>query len=117
MTALEQLDLWLTYQDYWCEHKPSVTVYVKEHEWIQVADWVYNHFDKISGISFLPFSDHIYQQAPYQSITEDEYNEWNAKMPNEIKWSDLGKYETTDTTAGSKTMACSGDVCEVVDLT
>ena len=117
MTALEHLDLWLTYQRHWCEHKPSITVTVKEHEWMQVGSWVYDHFDEVSGISFLPYADHSYRQAPYQDCTEDEYEALLAKMPKDVEWSLLSKYEKEDSTVGNQTFACSGDKCEIVDLT
>ena len=116
-TALEQLELWLVYQRSWCEHKPSITVYVKEDEWLEVGAWVYKHFDEMSGVSFLPHSDHSYRQAPYKEITEEEYNDWVMIMPEGIDWSEIGNYETEDNTTGSQTMACSAGSCEVVDLT
>jgi ribonucleoside-diphosphate reductase alpha chain len=117
MTAIEQLELWLVYQRNWCEHKPSVTITVKEHEWMEVGAWVYKHFDEISGISFLPHSDHSYRQAPYQDCTKEQYEEMLAKMPKTVDWSQLKKYEKEDNTAGTQTYACSGDKCEIVDLT
>ena len=117
MTAIEQLELWLVYQRHWCEHKPSVTITVKEEEWPTVGGWVYDHFDEISGISFLPHSDHSYRQAPYQDCTWNEYEEMLKKMPVDIDWSGLGEYEKEDNTSGSQTMACSGNSCEIVDLT
>ena len=117
MTATEHLDLWLTYQRNWCEHKPSITVTVKEHEWMDVGAFVYKHFDEISGISFLPFSDHSYRQAPYQDCTVDEYHALLAKMPKDVDWILLSKYEKEDNTVGNQTFACSGDKCEIVDLT
>ena len=117
MTALEQLELWLCYQRYWCEHKPSVTITVKEHEWPMVGGWVYENFDEVSGISFLPHSDHSYKQAPYQDCTQEEYQEMLKKLPTDIDWSGLGDYEKEDNTSGTQTFACSGDACEVVDLT
>ena len=117
MTAMEQLEMWLTYQNYWCEHKPSVTITVKEDEWMDVGAWVWKHFDQVSGISFLPHSDHSYRQAPYQDATKEEYEELLEKMPTDIDWSELQKYEEEDNTAGTQTMACSGDACEIVDLT
>jgi ribonucleoside-diphosphate reductase alpha chain len=117
MTALEHLNLWLVYQRNWCEHKPSITVTVKEHEWMQVGAWVYDHFDEVSGISFLPYADHSYRQAPYQDCTKEEYEALLAKMPKDIDWSLLSKYEKEDNTVGNQTFACSGDKCEVVDLT
>ena len=117
LSAEEQLDLWLKYQYHWCEHKPSVTISVKEEEWVGVGAWVWNHLDSISGISFLPFSDHTYRQAPYQDCTKEEYEEMVSKLPNEIDWSELANYEVEDQTSGTQTFACSGDSCEVVDLT
>jgi ribonucleoside-triphosphate reductase (thioredoxin) len=115
VTAMQQLELWLTYQRHWCEHKPSITVYVKENEWMQVGAWVYEHFDEVSGISFLPYTGHNYQQAPYQPL---ELKTWKilAKEHGVINWDKLRDYETEDTTKGSQTMACTGGVCEVVDI-
>lgn len=117
MTAIEQLELWLLYQRHWCEHKPSITVTVREEEWMEVGAFVYKHFDEMSGVSFLPHSDHIYQQAPYQECDQITYEEFLAKMPEAIDWAELSKYEEKDHTAGSQTYACSGNSCEVVDLT
>ena len=117
MTAIEQLELWLTYQRHWCEHKPSVTITVKENEWMEVGAWVYRNFDEVSGVSFLPFSDHSYRQAPYQDCTVEEYEEMLSKLPSSVDWTELRGYEEQDNTAGSQTYACSGDSCEVVDLT
>lgn len=117
MTAIEQLELWLTYQRHWCEHKPSVTISVKENEWMEVGSWVYEHFDEVSGISFLPFSEHTYKQAPYQDIDADEYSELQALMPRSIDWSKLQDFEKEDTTSGGRELACTAGVCEVVDLT
>ena len=116
MTAIEHLELWLTYQRHWCEHKPSITVTVKEHEWMEVGAWVYAHFDEISGISFLPHSDHTYQQAPYQDCTAEQYEAAAAKLPQSIDWSELTQYEKEDTTKGTQTFACSAGACEIVDL-
>lgn len=115
--AIEQLELWLIYQRYWCEHKPSITVSVREHEWMDVGAWVYKHFDEISGISFLPYSEHTYAQAPYQECSKEEYEALLAETPTNIDWSELQDFEKEDNTAGSQTYACSGDSCEVVDLT
>ena len=115
--AIEQLEHWLTYQRHWCEHKPSVTIYVKDSEWMDVGAWVYRHFDEMSGVSFLPHSDHTYRQAPYQEITEAEYTDLVQKMPTDIDWEELGMYEFEDRTTGSQTMACSGSSCDIVDLT
>ena len=117
MTAIEQLDLWLVYQRHWCEHKPSVTISVKEAEWMDVGAWVYEHFDEVSGISFLPFSEHTYQQAPYQDIDEAQYKEAVKKMPKSVDWSKLQDFEKEDTTSGGRELACSAGACEIVDLT
>jgi len=117
LTAIEHLELWLTYQRHWCEHKPSITITVREHEWMEVGAWVYKHFDEISGISFLPHSDHSYRQAPYQECTKIAYTALLVEMPKNVDWSLLKNYEKTDTTASSQTFACSGDKCEIVDLT
>lgn len=116
-TAMEQLRVWKLYQDYWCEHKPSVTVYYKDHEFLEIGQWLYNNFDDVSGISFLPYSDHSYAQAPYQDVSVQEYQDAVAQMPKEVDWSLLGNYEEDDNTTGGQTMACSGTVCEMVDLT
>ena len=115
-TAIEQLEFWKLYQEHWCEHKPSVTITVKEEEWIEVGAWVYKNFDMISGISFLPYADHSYQQAPYQECDENQYNEMRKKMPDNIDWNELSKYEQEDHTRGSQEYACTGDKCEIVDL-
>jgi ribonucleoside-triphosphate reductase len=117
MTAIEQLELWLTYQRHWCEHKPSITVTVRDHEWLEVGAWVYKHFDEVSGISFLPHSDHTYQQAPYQEVGKHEYEELLALMPKKIDWARLSEYEFEDTSKGTSTFACVGGACEIVDLT
>ena len=115
-TAIEQLELWLTYQRYYCEHKPSVTVSVREHEWMDVGAWVYKHFDEMSGVSFLPHSDHSYQQAPYEDCSADVYEELLSKMPESVDWDLISEYELTDMTVGTKTLACTGSICELVDL-
>ena len=115
-SAIQQLEFWKLYQESWCEHKPSVTITVKEDEWIEVGAWVYKHFDMISGISFLPYSDHSYKQAPYQECDKEEYNAMVAKMPTDIDWNELSKYEVEDNTRGSQEYACTGDKCEVVDI-
>ena len=117
MTAIEQLSLWLVYQRHWCEHKPSVTITVRDHEWMEVGAWVYKHFDEVSGVSFLPHSDHTYQQAPYQEVSEREYLDALALMPERIDWTKLSDYEKEDMTKSSQTFACSSGVCEIVDLT
>ena len=117
MSAIEQLEMWLVYQRHWCEHKPSVTVTVRDEEWIDVGAWVYRHFDEVSGISFLPHSDHTYQQAPYQDCDAETYTAMINDMPDRIDWSGLSQYELEDTTKSSQTLACSAGVCEIVDLT
>ena len=113
-SAIEQLEIWKLYQLYWCEHKPSITVYVKEEEWLQVGAWVYENFDVMSGVSFLPHSDHSYKQAPYQEVDKKTYEEWLAKTPRNINWMDLTNYEKEDTTTSSKELACTAGACEVV---
>ena len=117
MTAVEQLEAWLVYQRHWCEHKPSVTISVRDSEWVQVGAFVYKHFDEMSGVSFLPHSDHTYQQAPYQDCSQREYEEMLSLMPTNIDWAKLSEYESEDNTSGMQTLACSGDACEIVDLT
>jgi ribonucleoside-diphosphate reductase alpha chain len=116
MSAIEQLELWLIYQRHWCEHKPSVTISVKEDEWMEVGSWVYEHFDEVSGISFLPFSEHTYKQAPYQDCTVEEYGAMLEQMPKSVNWSMLQEFEKEDTTSGGRELACTAGVCEVVDL-
>lgn len=116
MSAIEQLEMWLIYQRFWCEHKPSVTVTVKADEWIDVGAFVYKNFDEMSGVSFLPQEDHVYQQAPYQDINEEQYNTMKGNMPSSINWDRLGDFEKEDTTKSSQTFACSGDSCEIVDI-
>jgi len=116
MSAIEQLELWLLYQRHWCEHKPSVTISVKEEEWMEVGSWVYKHFDEVSGISFLPFSEHTYKQAPYQDCSVEEYSEMLEQMPKKVNWDLLREYEKEDTTSGGRELACTAGVCEVVDI-
>jgi ribonucleoside-triphosphate reductase (thioredoxin) len=113
MSALEQLELWLTYQKHWCEHKPSVTISVKEDEWMEVGAWVYKNFDYMSGVSFLPFSDHTYKQAPYQDIQKEEYEVLLKQMPKNVEWDKLAEYEKTDMTIGSQELACAAGFCEI----
>ena len=116
MSAVDQLTMWLMYQQEWCEHKPSCTVTVRDHEWMDVGAFVYRYFNEMSGVSFLPHSDHVYQQAPYQDCTKEEYHAMLKSSPENIDWNRLMDYEKEDTTAGSQTFACSGDVCEIVDI-
>jgi len=116
MTAIEQLEMWLMYAKHWCEHKPSVTISVREHEWLEVGAWVYKHFDYCSGVSFLPHSDHSYQQAPYQECSANDIEELQQQMPTRINWADLSRYEAEDNTTGSQELSCTAGVCEVVDI-
>ena len=116
LSAIDQLNMWLAYQRHWCEHKPSVTINVKANEWFEVGAFVYEHFDEMSGVSFLPYHDHVYQQAPYQEVGKSDYEKLSSLMPKVINWSELSEYEKEDTTASSQTFACSGDVCEIVDI-
>ena len=113
LTAIEQLELWKTYQVHWCEHKPSVTISVKEEEWIDVGAWVYKNFDLMSGVSFLPYSEHTYKQAPYQDCNEKEYKDLLNKMPTSVDWNKLSEYERSDMTVGSQELACSAGSCEI----
>ncbi len=114
VSALDQLELWKIYQLHWCEHKPSITVYVKEDEWLEVGAWVYKNMDIISGVSFLPHSEHTYRQAPYQEISEEEYYEWLEKMPEGFDIDELSKYEHEDTTENTKELACTAGACEII---
>ena len=114
LSAIEHLKIWKTYQDHWCEHKPSATISVRETEWLKVGAWVWDNFDRISGVSFLPYADHSYQQAPYQEIFEDEYNEWMKKTVHEIDWSRITEYEKEDMTENTKELACTAGACEIV---
>ena len=116
ITALEQLDIWKEYAQHWCEHKPSVTISVKEEEWISVGAWCWENFEHVSGISFLPFSDYTYQQAPYQDIDEKTYKKLAKAMPTNIDWNKLQEFETEDNTKGSQQLACTAGVCELVDI-
>jgi len=114
MTAIEQLELWKTYATHWAEHKPSITVYVREKEWIEVAAWVYKNFDSMSGVSFLPHTDHIYKQAPYEEITKEQYEVLKHAMPKDVDWSKLSDYEKDDNTVASQELACTAGSCEIV---
>ena len=117
MTAIQQLEMWLIYQRHWTEHKPSVTITVRDNEWMEVGAFVYKNFDEMSGVSFLPHSDHTYQQAPYQDCNKKDYEILKSIMPNKIDWSKLSSFEAEDTTKSSQTFACTGEVCEMVDIT
>ena len=114
--AIEHLEIWKTVQEAWCEHKPSITVNVKESEWLDVAAWCWKNFDMLSGVSFLPYDDHTYKQAPYQEIDKAAYDCMVDEFPKEIDWSRLVDFEKYDTTTGSQELACSGGVCEIVDI-
>jgi ribonucleoside-diphosphate reductase alpha chain len=116
MSAIEQLEFWKVYASSWCEHKPSVTISVGKDEWLETGAWIYKNFDIASGLSFLPRSDMVYEQAPYQDCTEEHYKEFLAKMPEFIDWSKLADYEQEDSTVGNQTLACTADSCEVVDI-
>ena len=116
MTAVQQLELWKTYAEHWCEHKPSVTISVKEEEWIPVGTWCWENFDYLSGVSFLPHSDHTYKQAPYQDISKKTYEKLIKKMPTDIGWQKLQDFEKKDMTKGSQELACTAGVCELVDI-
>jgi len=112
--AMQQLELWKAYQNHWCEHKPSITVYYTDSEFLQVAQWIWDNFDLCSGISLLPVSDHVYQQAPYEDIDATRYKELLASMPKGVDWQDLGNFEMEDNTTGSQELACVGGACEIV---
>jgi ribonucleoside-diphosphate reductase alpha chain len=115
--AVEALELWATLQEHWCEHKPSATVNVKEDEWPEVGAWVYKNFDTLSGVAFLPYDGGTYKQAPYQEVTEEEYNDWiQLHPPVVVDWSKLKDYETFDTTTGSQELACGAGGCDVTDI-
>jgi ribonucleoside-diphosphate reductase alpha chain len=116
MSAIDQLNMWLAYQRHWCEHKPSVTINVKADEWMEVGAFVYEHFDEMSGVSFLPYNEHTYQQAPYQECGKTDYEEMSKLMPAKIDWAKLAEFEKEDGTKSSQTFACTGDVCEIVDI-
>lgn len=113
MDAIDQLILWKTYAEFWCEHKPSMTAYYTDDNFLAIGHWLWTNFDKVSGVSFLPYSDHVYQQAPYEAIDEETYQELLGQMPDNIDWSKLADYEDTDNTVGSQEFACTGNSCEV----
>lgn len=110
--AMEQLQLWKTYQNFWCEHKPSITVYYTDDEFLEVAQWIWKNFDLCSGVSLLPYSDHVYKQAPYENINATQYQELLEQMPD-VDWNDLENYEQEDNTVGSQELACVGGACEL----
>lgn len=113
-SAIEQLEHYLQFQTHWSEHNVSITVYVKDHEWLVVGDWVYQHFDQLAGVSFLPHSEHTYRQAPYTECSKEEYQELLARMPS-FDWSALADFEKTDATVNVKELACTaGGACEIL---
>ena len=112
---MDHLDLWLTYQKYWCHHKPSVTINYADKDFMSIGQWVWNNWEWVSGISFLPHTDHIYEQAPFEAVDEAQFLELTKAMPS-VDWADLKLYEREDTTVSSHTLACSGGSCEVVDI-
>jgi ribonucleoside-diphosphate reductase alpha chain len=114
ITAIEHLDIWKTLQEEWCEHKPSITISVKEDEWMDVQAWVWRNWDVLSGVSFLPHSEHTYKQAPYQECDEATYHEWVQKSPAQIDWARLSEFEIEDTTTGTQELACAAGFCEVL---
>jgi ribonucleoside-diphosphate reductase alpha chain len=116
LSAIDHLKVWQVYSNHWCEHKPSITVSIQENEWMEVGAYVYKNFDEMSGISFLPMSEHTYKQAPYQDTTREDYEDLLKKMPKDVDWQALSEYEEEDNTMGSQTLNCTGDVCEVVDI-
>ena len=116
LSAIDHLKVWQVYSNHWCEHKPSITVSIQENEWMEVGSYVYKNFDEMSGISFLPMSEHTYKQAPYQDTTRKDYEDLLKKMPKNVDWQALSEYEEEDNTMGSQTLNCTGDVCEIVDL-
>lgn len=114
---IAQLELWKSYFEHWCEHQASITVYIRDHQWLGVGDWVYQHFDDIAGVSFLPRFDHVYPQAPYQEINEKQYQALLDKMPKSVNWLDLAKFEKDDgAVTATRELACSGGSCEIVDV-
>jgi hypothetical protein len=113
MTAIDQLELWLNYKQNWTEHNPSITVTVRENEWLDVGAWVYKNFDSMTGVSFLPHSDHTYKQAPYQECSKEEYEEMCKKIPKNVDWTKLVEYEKMDNTVGSQELACTSGNCEL----
>lgn len=116
LSAIEHLELWLSYQRHYTEHKPSITVSIRENEWDEVGHWVWDHFEEVSGVAFLPYSDHVYKQAPYEELTPEAYGALLEAMPQDVPWEQLPVYELYDTTTGTQTLACSADGCEVVDI-
>ncbi len=109
-TGMDQLKLWDTYQKHWCEHKPSITVYYKDEEFLEIGNWMFNNFDEVSGVSFLPYSEHTYEQAPYEAIDKEKYQTLLEDMPTAFSW-DIT--ESTDQTEGAQTLACVGGSCEI----
>ncbi len=113
LTPIAHMELWRTYHDHYCEHKPSVTINVPERAWMEVGNWVYQNYERISGISFLPATDHVYQQAPYQECDEATYLDLSAKLPTSVDWLRLKEHESSDMTAGTQELACAAGFCEI----
>lgn len=113
---IDHLELWMHYQKHWCDHKPSVTINYTDDSFMDIGQWVFNNWDWVSGISFLPHTDHVYEQAPFEEISEEAYLESIKQVPNDIDWSRLSSYEVEDTTVNSHSLACTGGACELVDL-
>ena len=116
ISAIDHLEMWKIYRNHWTEHNPSVTINVHEDDWMKVGAWVYDNFDEIGGVSFLPASEHTYKQAPYQACSKEEYQEAVKKMPTNIPWEMLTVYETSDGTTGSQELSCVAGSCEIVDI-
>ena len=111
LSAVEHLDLWLVFQKHWCEHKPSVTISVNESEWPTVGAWTWEHFDEVTGVSYLPYDGGTYRQAPYEEINESEYVKLAAEMPKTIDWESF--YEGTDNVEGAQMLSCTAGACEI----
>jgi ribonucleoside-diphosphate reductase alpha chain len=114
MSAVEQLEIWKVYRDHYCDHNPSVTITVREHEWMDVGAWVYRHFDEMTGVSFLPHADHTYRQAPYEEIDKAAYEVLQAAMPKDVDWLELATRESTDMTEGTQSLACTSGGCDIL---
>lgn len=116
LTAVEHLELWAAYREHWTDHNPSVTINVRDNEWDEVREWVWENFDKITGVSFLPYDDHVYEQAPYVPVSDKEFEDLQAKMPEHIDWSELSFFEATDETNGSQELSCMSGACDIVKI-
>jgi ribonucleoside-diphosphate reductase alpha chain len=111
LSAVEHLDLWLVFQRHWCEHKPSVTISVNENEWPKVGAWTWDHFDEVTGVSYLPYDGGTYRQAPYEEITAGEYLQMALSMPEDIDWDSF--IEGTDNVEGAQMLSCTAGACEI----